>query len=186
MIELYHNDMSVCAQKVRFALAEKKLCVGRTSSESSRRRSAEAGIFEAQSQRCGADAWLTMGTSSSSLRLSANTSTTPILSRRSLNRQMRWGVRGCGSGPSNSTKACTRRPAWSARDRLSLSEARHGREELEEFHKKMPDPVKREKSWENITKGVESRFFPEAIKRFDKLLADMEASLKESSWLAGK
>ena len=25
MIELYHNEMSVCAQKVRFALAEKKL-----------------------------------------------------------------------------------------------------------------------------------------------------------------
>ena len=25
MIELYHNDMSVCAQKMRFALAEKKL-----------------------------------------------------------------------------------------------------------------------------------------------------------------
>ena len=25
MIELYHNDMSVCAQKVRFALGEKKL-----------------------------------------------------------------------------------------------------------------------------------------------------------------
>ena len=23
MIELYHNDMSVCAQKVRFALAER-------------------------------------------------------------------------------------------------------------------------------------------------------------------
>ncbi len=25
MIELYHNDMWVCAQKVRFSLAEKKL-----------------------------------------------------------------------------------------------------------------------------------------------------------------
>ena len=25
MIELYHNGMSVCAQKARFALAEKKL-----------------------------------------------------------------------------------------------------------------------------------------------------------------
>jgi glutathione S-transferase len=25
MIELYHNDMSVCTQKARFALAEKKL-----------------------------------------------------------------------------------------------------------------------------------------------------------------
>jgi glutathione S-transferase len=61
-----------------------------------------------------------------------------------------------------------------------------GMEALEEFHKKMPDPVKREKSWENVTKGVESRFFPEAVKRFDKLLADMEATLAESPWLAGK
>ena len=60
-----------------------------------------------------------------------------------------------------------------------------GMEALEEFHKKMPDPVKREKSWENVTKGVDSRFFPEAIKRFDRLLADMEESLNESSWLAG-
>jgi len=56
---------------------------------------------------------------------------------------------------------------------------------LQEFHKKMPDPVKREKSWENITKGVESRFFPEAIKRFDKLLSDIEATLADSPWLAG-
>ena len=45
-------------------------------------------------------------------------------------------------------------------------------EALEEFHKKMPDPVKREKSWENVTKGVQLRFFSEAIQRFDKLLAD--------------
>jgi glutathione S-transferase len=60
-----------------------------------------------------------------------------------------------------------------------------GMEALKEFHDKMPDPVKREKSWENVTKGVESRFFPEAVKRFDKLLADMEAALAESAWLAG-
>ena len=60
-----------------------------------------------------------------------------------------------------------------------------GMEALEEFHKKMPDPVKREKSWENVTKGVESRFFPEAIKRFDKLLSDMESTLANSPWLAG-
>lgn len=31
-----------------------------------------------------------------------------------------------------------------------------GMETLEAFHKRMPDPVKRERSWENITKGVES------------------------------
>jgi glutathione S-transferase len=61
-----------------------------------------------------------------------------------------------------------------------------GMEALEEFHKKMPDPMKREQSWENVTKGVESRFFPEAIRRFDKLLGDIEATLAETPWLAGK
>jgi glutathione S-transferase len=61
-----------------------------------------------------------------------------------------------------------------------------GMEELEKFHQKMPDPIKRERSWENVTKGVESRYFPESIKRFDKLLGDMETALTESPWLAGK
>jgi hypothetical protein len=38
MIELYHNDMSVCAQKVRFALAERKLNgrAGKVSPENAR------------------------------------------------------------------------------------------------------------------------------------------------------
>jgi glutathione S-transferase len=59
-------------------------------------------------------------------------------------------------------------------------------EELEKFHPKMPDPGKRERSWENLTKGVDSRYFPESIKRFNKLLCDMETSLSERPWLAGK
>ena len=59
-------------------------------------------------------------------------------------------------------------------------------EALEEFHKKMPDPVKRERSWENITKGVDSRYFIDAVKRFDKLLSDMETSLSMAPWLAGQ
>jgi glutathione S-transferase len=61
-----------------------------------------------------------------------------------------------------------------------------GMAELEKFHQQMPDSVKRERSWENITKGVESRFFADAVKRFDKLLADMELALSEGPWLAGK
>ena len=59
-------------------------------------------------------------------------------------------------------------------------------EELEKFHPKIPDPIKRERSWENITKGVDSRYFPESIRRFDKLLGDMEVALSESPWLGGK
>jgi glutathione S-transferase len=60
-----------------------------------------------------------------------------------------------------------------------------GMEALGAFHKRMPDPVKREKSWENITKGVESRYFAEAVRRFDQLLDDMETALADSTWLAG-
>jgi glutathione S-transferase len=54
------------------------------------------------------------------------------------------------------------------------------------LHDKIPDPKKREESWENITKGIDSRFFVDAVRRFDRLLADMEATLTEESWLAGK
>jgi len=58
-------------------------------------------------------------------------------------------------------------------------------EMLEEFHRNMPDPKRREQSWENITKGVDSRYFIDAAKRFDKLLSDMEAVLAIAKWLAG-
>ena len=61
-----------------------------------------------------------------------------------------------------------------------------GMEELEKFHKQMPDPNKRERSWDTITKGVDSIYFAGAVKRFDKLLADMEAALSQGPWLAGK
>jgi glutathione S-transferase len=61
-----------------------------------------------------------------------------------------------------------------------------GAEALKTLHDKIPDPKKREESWENITKGVESRFFVDAVRRFDRLLADMETMLTEESWLAGK
>jgi len=46
-------------------------------------------------------------------------------------------------------------------------------EKLEAFHSKMPNPARRELSWENITKGVDSRYFVGAAERFDQLLGDV-------------
>ena len=60
-----------------------------------------------------------------------------------------------------------------------------GSEALKALHDKIPDPKKREESWENITRGVDSRYFVDAVRRFDRLLADMEASLSREPWLAG-
>lgn len=49
----------------------------------------------------------------------------------------------------------------------------------------IPDAAKRERQRENILKGLESRFFAAAVARFDRLLGDIEAALDESRWLAG-
>jgi len=60
-----------------------------------------------------------------------------------------------------------------------------GMAKLEEFHSKMPNPTRREQSWENITKGVKSRYLVGATNRFERLLSDMEDALANDGWLAG-
>ena len=47
------------------------------------------------------------------------------------------------------------------------------------------DPVKRERMTENVLAGVESRFFKPAIGRIIKMLDDMQAALSEGTWMAG-
>lgn len=47
------------------------------------------------------------------------------------------------------------------------------------------DPVKRERMTENVLAGVESRFFKPAIGRIVKMVDDMQAALSEGSWMAG-
>ena len=60
------------------------------------------------------------------------------------------------------------------------------REELEAYLERMPDAAKRERQTENIFKGVDSKFFPAAVRRFDKLLGDMNDVLSDNRWLAGE
>jgi glutathione S-transferase len=50
---------------------------------------------------------------------------------------------------------------------------------------KIPDPFRRERQIDIYEKGVDSAFFAPAIRRFEKMLADMEKELTASSWLAG-
>ena len=185
MIELYHNDMSVCAQKVRFALAEKKL------SWESRHLNLRAGDQQKPDY----------------LKLNPNALVPTLVDNGAViiestviceylddaypepgfkpkdaiaRARMRLWTKQLDEGVHAATSVVSSAIAFRYQ-KLAI-----GMEALEQFHHKMPDPVKREKSWENITNGVESRFFPEAIRRFDKLLADMEATLADTPWLAGK
>ena len=49
----------------------------------------------------------------------------------------------------------------------------------------MPDPVKRERVRANVMEGVNSRYFRDAVLRFDRLLGRMEQALSADPWLAG-
>jgi glutathione S-transferase len=185
MIKLYHNDMSVCAQKVRFTLAEKKLAW------ESHHMNLRAGDQQKPEY----------------LKLNPNALVptlvvdgTVIIESTVINEyldeaypeprlkpadaagraRMRLWTKQLDEGVHAATSVVSSAIAFRYQ-KLAI-----GMEALEEFHKKMPDPVKREKSWENVTKGVDSRFFPDAIMRFDKLIGDMDATLADSPWLAGK
>jgi glutathione S-transferase len=59
------------------------------------------------------------------------------------------------------------------------------REEALSVLNKIPDPARRQRQIDIYENGVESIHFFPAIKRFDKMLADMEKDLTASSWLAG-
>jgi glutathione S-transferase len=185
MIELYHNDMSVCAQKVRFALAEKKLPWER------RHLNLRAGDQQKPEYlKLNPNAVVPTLVDDGTVIIEStviceyldDAYPEPRLKPADAvgRARMRLWTKQLDEGVHAATSVVSSAIAF------RYQKLAAGMEALEEFHKKMPDPVKREKSWENITKGVESRFFAEAVKRFDKLLADMETTLFSAPWLAGE
>ena len=184
MIELYHNDMSVCAQKVRFALAEKKL---KWQGHHLNLRAGDQQKPEYLKLNPNAvvptlvdDGTVIIESTVISEYLDDAYPEPPLRPKDAASRaRMRLWTKQLDEGVHAATSVVSSAIAFRYQ-KLAI-----GMEELERFHKKMPDSVKRERSWENVTKGVESRYFPDAIKRFDRLLGDMEMALAENPWLAG-
>ena len=58
-------------------------------------------------------------------------------------------------------------------------------EELQKTIDGYVDPVKRERMGENILNGVASRYFAPAMRRVVKMMDDMEAALEDGPWLVG-
>jgi glutathione S-transferase len=185
MIELYHNDMSVCAQKVRFALAEKKL---KWEGHHLNLRAADQQRPEYLKLNPNAivptlvdDGTVIIESTVICEYLDDAYPEPPLRPKDALGRaRMRLWTKQLDEGVHAATSVVSSAIAFRYQ-KLAI-----GMEELEKFHKKMPDPAKRERSWENITKGIESPYFPESIKRFNRLLGDMETALADTPWLAGK
>lgn len=184
MIELYHNDMSTCAQKVRFTLAEKGLAW----------ENHHLDLRARDQQR------------PEYLKLNPNAVVPTlvhdgvvIIESNVINEYLDDAFPTPRLRPIG--------PAERARMRLwtkQLDEGLHadtgvlstaiafryqklekGAAEVEALIMNVPDPVKRERVRDNIYKGVESQNFQQAVLRFDALLSRMEQALSKGSWLAG-
>lgn len=185
MIELYHNDMSVCAQKVRFALGEKAL---KWQSHHLNLRAGDQQKPDYTKLNPNAvvptlvDAGTVIIESTVINEYIDDAYSEPCLRPRdaAARARMRLWTKQLDEGVHVATRIISNAIAF-RHQKLAL-----GMEALEALHDKMPGAKKREESWENITKGVDSRYFVDAVRRFDGLLADMESAFTETPWLAGK
>lgn len=185
MIELYHNDMSVCAQKVRFALTEKKL---KWEGHHLNLRAGDQQKPEYLKLNPNAvvptladDGTVIIESTVINEYLDDAYPEPRLRPADSLSRaRMRLWTKQLDEGVHAATSVLSTCIAF------RYQKLARGQEELEKFHRQMPDPAKRERSRDTITKGVDSIYFADAAKRFDRLLADMETALSEGQWLAGK
>jgi len=185
MIELYHNDMSVCAQKVRFALGEKAL------KWQSHHLNLRAGDQQKPDYiKLNPNAVVPTLVDDGKVIIEStvineyldDAYSEPHLRPRdaAASARMRLWTKQLDESVHVATRIISNAIAF-RHQKLAL-----GTEALERLHEKIPDPKKRAESWENITKGVDSSYFADAVHRFDQLLADMEVALIENPWLAGK
>jgi glutathione S-transferase len=185
MIELYHNDMSVCAQKVRFALGEKAL-KWKSHHLNLRAGDQQQPDYVKLNPNAVVPTLIDDGKTiiESTVINEYIDDAYPELRLRpsdaAARARMRLWTKQLDEGVHVATRIISNVIAF-RHQKLAL-----GTEALKALHEKMPDPEKREESWENINRGVKSRYFLDAVRRFDKLLAHMEAALAENIWLAGQ
>ena len=184
MLELYHNYTSVCAAKVRFALEEKGLAWTER----------YVDIFSGEQHK---PEYLKLNPLAVVPTLVRDG--TPFIESNIINEylddafpevplkpadpgeraQMRLWTKQLDDSVHNATGIVSYSIAYRF---LQLSKSR---EEIDKLLKGIPDPVRRERNRDLIDKGIDSRFFVGALKRFERLLTDMEETLNRRTWLAG-
>lgn len=184
MIELYHHSTSVCAAKVRIALAEKELAwtghfvdllKGENFSAEYRRINPKAQVPTLVYQgRKIAD---------SNIINEFLEDAFPEISLRPDDpvdiAAMRHWAKLLDEEIHDAASVIT----YTATHRYSLLEL--PKDALEDFFEQTPDPVyrARKKAW--ILEGVDAPDVLEALRRFDRMLDRMEDALSSQAWLAG-
>ena len=185
MLALYHNDMSLCAQKVRVGLAEKKLDW----------ESRHLVLRAAEHQQPW---YLELNRRAVVPTLIDGEKVIPEFERHS--RISRRGLSGCRHWRRGMPTARARMRLWTKQLDEDVHDAsaailsfgiafRHQYLERGELGKTMleqiPNVFKRERRRDVVEKGPQSRHFVIAVERMVLLLDEMEEALSAHQWLAG-
>jgi len=179
MLTLYHNDMSVCAQKVRLALAEKGLTY--TARHLNLRAGDQREPDYLKLNPKGVVPTLvddkTVVTESVVINEYIDDAfpEPPLKPADPAGRaRMRWWTKHIDDG------------IFAATGTVSMSIAFHHQytPEVVEQLVALRGPVYRQR-FEQLKKGVDNPAFPEAIKRLYKMVADMDEALARGPWLTG-
>lgn len=186
MLELYHNDMSVCAQKVRIVLAEKKLkwkdnhlnlFKGEARTEKYKKLNPNGVVPTLVTENRQIITESTVITE----YLDEAFSSPPLKPKTPhLIATMRLWTKQLDEGIHVSTASVSNAIAF----RYAHFEGK-SKEEIKMHYDAIPDPARRERLWDLAMNGINSKYFSIAIFRFEKLFTDMEITLNKNEWLAG-
>jgi glutathione S-transferase len=186
-MELYHNDTSTCAQKVRVTLAEKGL-EWKSIHLDLRKGDQQAPEYLKLNPRGVVPTLVDEG--------KAIRESTVIMEYLEDQYPQDTPLRPRDSAQRATMRVWTKRLDEGHHDigtaTLSMGIAfRHqylarGKEGCEALIDKIPDPVRRERRRDVISNGVEAKEFGTALRMWHSLLTDMENTLKENRWLVGK
>jgi glutathione S-transferase len=179
LLELYHNDMSVCAAKVRLCLAEKGLAYTghHLNLRAGDQRQPEYLKLNPKAvvPTLVHDGFVITESVVINEYIDDAFPEPPLKPSTAQGRaRMRWWTKQIDDG------------IFAATGTVSLSIAFHWQytPELVEELTRLRGPAYRQR-FDMVRKGVANPAFPEAIRRMDKMLADMDKALHEGPWLLG-
>ena len=186
MLELYHNDMSTCAQKVRLTLAEKGL-KWKSHHMDLRKGETRTEVYKKLNPAGVVPTLIDNGTiiCESTVIMEYLDDAYPKVLLRPKSAKERALMRGWTKQLDEGVHAATAVVSTVNAFRFQWTEGRTW-SEIKELAEKIPDAARRERQLEIFKTGIDSEFYPPALKRFDKLFSDMELCLKDNVWLAGQ
>lgn len=185
MLTLYHGDTSVCSQKVRLALTEKQLEWTGEFIDLGKGDQFDPDYMELNPNAVVPtlvhDGKVIIESSVINEYVDDAFPDVPLRPADPYSRaRMRLWVKQLDDGIHYAINSVT----FAIAMRLPVLE--QSPEEQKARWQNIPDPARSAKMRELIEQGIESGLVVEALKRLDKMLADMEIALKSDDWLAGR